>query len=1032
MAKIRNKVNTSGFTKFLDESSIVKTCIKSGINTKNDRKFKIDEYLSFSFFENTSVHSNTGFENDALPYDDNKTINFVQKNVIDTLNIEEKYITDNLYNSQNKILSSPNKFYGLSGSENQYSTRSLNTSSIHYDRMLKENYLETKTSNYRENDYIIDNNEDYDTITIDFDLNKSQNKDLYLSFSKKENTREVTFPGGKSYYTFNGNTAYFYNNDFIKNNFGPFDYVGNISDNYFNDAAGFIDRSPICFNSVTPHNSLLSVYENANNFEDIQWGGIPIDTFGFPFSKKFDAEPRHTIPASKYITRPFVIEKVKLNVKLSNWSVSKIQQQDPNGTYDEYYPCINFVNFFVMNQRNKVNKNSLDQTKSVSYKNTDSDPHQDLSVNLDNLHTTGDTIYTTNNKSSNNTFDQNQINNMEAGIFSDYIQHNRIPNIDQNIGASNSNKGQQKEIITTVTIANYSTADSNRNSHRINFQKINQISDVLINKSQIDLLDSANTAECIYENEDIEVTVPVKNFFENKLLPSFTNFNVFSKKTYDTKTNFEKRTYRSLPGETLSGNLFNSEITENNVKVYEKDYLEGKYILDPDDNLVFGVSLSTAFQTQELISTNQANVAQRFGEDLVKISCGDNQPIQVHLIGYYLEDKNKKTIKNKEVKSYKNSKRIGYDLQEIIDKLGSDLSYLEQNFYDRDFVGEASYNVNKGKFSNNNKTKLGNFFELPSYGLISVEKNKKYTNTLTDDYFTYENSNGGTEFYPAKQYFNKYSFGQIVDRLNHNRHYQYKKSKYYNIFKKFMKGFYLQKTPARVKGSVNLDFLGFHEYTGRNFLTEKIFTGQETFTWDLILGNSISVNLSILSIDITDEKDQKIKLIFRIPIFTGAANEKLIYSSVDSGGGGFNGVEKEYINNILHYKVNFENYYADSFINLNYNTSLSVANYDSNERILNVIKSLCESIKNHANNAFNQEKINIDCKINDNNQKEIIKLDFEITNRGKLNNASLKAGESGSNVTYETFAVEEGDLLNSYNTNSSASYSEENIIFKDK
>ena len=1011
MSKVRIKANTFGFTKFLDESAVIKTCIKSGVSTKCDAKFKIDDYLSFSFFENQIVHSRLGFDNKINAYNDNKTIFFIEKNVIDSLNIEEKYIENNNFNVQNKILNSPNTFYGLGGSENSYSTRLLNTSSIYYDRLLKENYLSTKESSYTENRDIISKDEKYDIISIKYDLGKSQNKDLYLSFSKGQTTREISFPDGESFYSFNGNTAYFYNNDFIKNGYGPHDYIGNISKNYFNNASTFINSAPVCFSSVTPYNALY-VYEGSSDFENIQWGGIPIDSFGFPYSSKFDAEPRHTIPASKYITKPFVIEKVKIRFKMSNWSVSKAL-----GDARDYFPCINFVNFFIMNQREKINKNSLVQNKTVSYKDISVDPHLDLNINLDGLHNPSDTLYTTNNKDQNSTFSEDQINNMEAGIFSDFIQSNKIPNIDDSFGSYNSNKSQQKEIITSITIANYASANGNPDNYKINVQKIRQISDLVIDKSQKPLEDASNSAECIYYDEDFEITAPVKNFYKNNFLPAFTNFNVFPKKEYSTKTNFEKRTFRSFPGENLSSNLVNQEKTDDGIMLYEKDYEEGTYILEPSDNLVLGVSLSTQFNTQEFISETDSAWAQRFGEDLVKISCDENSGIQLDLIGYYLENKNKKTIKNKEIKSYKNSKRKGYEQQENIDRTGSNLSYLEQNFYDRDFAGKVSYNVNKNKYSNNNKTQLGNFFELPTYGLIptgqndfvNVFKNMKYDNTLTSEYSIFEKSNGEKVKHPIKQYFNKYSFGQIVDKLNFHRHYQYEKSNYYNIYKKFLKGYYIQKVPATISAKLKFDFSKINSFKGTNYLLSEIMSSP-----NIKSGESYAIDLSI-----KDNVFQEVKLHFSDLALQGTdEHEAQFYDS----------------ENKIYTCINYDLKEKFTLTNGFYLNDINISKRKFLEKIVNGINKINSQIQvSTAGTDPKDFKIAATASI----VLETLSTDYpeikiSLNNNGFLNNANISIEDINSGIIVENFAIEEGDLLNSYNTNSNSTYNNETIIFKDR
>lgn len=1056
MAKLRKKFNTKGFSYNVEnqEASPGDYLYKSGVLTKDFKKIKFDSELEFSFFKNDVIHSNKGFENKSIAYNDNHTILFEPKIVCPTIRLESKYVSNNSLTSvdfynKSLVLSTPNipNFYRHVNDNNEqvgiikFESIEVDQPSSIYDKMLKPNYSSSENNIFDENDNVltVENNdivthENYNTVTIDYNLHKSPRPDLYLSFSKGENTRQVDFPDGTSYFTFNGNTAYFYNDEYTTDSFGPFDYLGNVGSNYKSTISNFINNSPICFSSISTFDKSLifSNPENLNIKQDIidsQWASIPIDTFGFPYHKKYDAAPRHLIPASKYITKPFVIEKICLEFTMSNWSITQINPSS------EIMPCINFVNFFVLNQRGKINTQSLDDSRRVVYYDDDNEVLTSGVVN--NILDTGITTYSSNNRSSNGLYTEQEINDMaldgqvlgDSVHSSNYVKKDRILNVDDQ--ELLNTKSQQKDLITTISIANYSY-NTNPDEDLINVDKIKQVVDYFIDHSQKDKIGSASS-ECIYLDKNFKITSPVKHFYKNKNLPYFSNFKIYPEKPDSTRTNIDVNSRRSISGEGSSNkdtNVIVNDFYDNVVKINDVDFEESKYILHPSDNLVLGVSLSNGFY-----NSNDFNIVpgNSFGDDLVKISCSEDYPLKLHLIGYYLEDENKKVIVNKTTKQYKNTKRVGYYQNEVVDQIGSNYAYLDQNYYDRTTEGIQGQFITKEIKSSKNKTELGNKFEIPnlnaglytdaSFNAMSITYNNLSFKT---DYYKLLSSDSAV--YVLKHYFDKYKFGMFSNKLNHNRIHQFIDSKYKNIKKRFMKGFYKQKSPGTVKGKISLDFTGVHEYTGKNFLFEKIFSDIKSHTWSKDNGvTNITHELVALEAKFTDENNKKIKFIFQIPIFQGIEDEKLIYTL-----GGLGTPSSEYIDDVFVYTKTLDQFYSEVFFNLNYNTTIPVADYGQSNRILNIVNALvAEMVDGGFKPGFALAEINIIPTINQNSQKEFVDIDFEIANKGKINNASLQAGKAGANVSYENFKLEEGDLLNSYNTTSSALYSDSDIIFKD-
>lgn len=1045
MPKTRKTKKSIGFSKQINKTNHVLR-IKSGILSSNDVKVIQQDHLEFSFFDDELIHLDKEGSKKDYSYNDNRTILFNRKNVIPTLRLENNpYIYNNalasheVYNDQ-KVLATPNipSFYYQYGVSNDTEIGVLSddvtlmdqTSDI-YDRMLKEKYLKSETREFSEktnwtddldstideNEYsykkIISKDENYNTITIDYDLHKSPRPDLYLSFSKGENTRQVTFPDGTSYFTFNGNTAYFYNNDYTNSNFGPFDYLGNVSNYYNLNRENFL-KSRICFNSISTYPFAYPLTHPLT-----KWGGVPIDTFGFPYSSNFDAFPRHLIPAKNYITKPFVIEKVCLEFKMSNWSVI-------NDSLGDKMPCINFVNFFLLNQRGKINSNKLNTSRVVRGR----DETGEVNVTLNNILDTNPTLFTTNNKSSNGTYSAAEIMLMDAGVTLS-VKEDKIPGVDDQI--EKNTKNQQRDMITTISVANYShNPDSETYTPNINKDKIKKIVDVFVDESNSSLRHSSSKSECIYYDRKFKITSPVKHFYKNKMLPFFSDFTIYPEKFDSSRTNLDVSSKRSLSGENLnnigSKSFFNGDFG-NSTQINEFDYKESKYILNPEDNLVLGVTLSDGFLNVDY-TPNQTFVQgpHAGAKDLVKISCSEDYPLKLHLIGYYLEDENKKVIVNKTTKQFKNTKRIGYYQNEVVDQIGSNLGYLEQNFYDRDVIARAGETITKKINSNKNKSRLGNKFELPN--LNQSEFNDTgftslllYYNGLSFKKDHYKLSESSTTVYLLKHYYNKYRFGMFFDKLNHNRIHQFIDAKYQNISKRFMKGFYKQKTLGTVSGKLIFDFSRLNEFKGNNFLKEKIMTSttgksaaQSALTFTIKDNQQNSVNFLFLTDSTIGQQNLAPQALSNSDIYLNLNNEDIVLSEIDS--------------NI-----------SNAFTKTN---NLYPANLETNKRaFVDAIVSAINAVDNKPQQEYDSSNltgITKDFKLKVTAEvvlstlsSDKVEVKITLNRKGSLGNpkAVLSSSDMNFGVSIEDFALEEGDLLNSYNITSNALYSDSDVAFKD-
>lgn len=1035
--KYRTKFSSTGFSISGEDSSGADILekrhrIKSGILTQSFDKTSKENFLSYSFFNDEVVHSNTQFNNKIDVFDDNKTIIFSSKSIIPTFGTESKYIShDSLtgitYYNKNRILSTPNvpPFYKINYSSNTLvdvlpdnSISNLNQTPNVYNRILKENYKETSLNSFREEGDLyktstIKGGENYNTIVIDYNFKKnSLNSDVWLSFSKNGNSQPISFPDGQSYNTFNGNTVYFYNQDYITNYFGPFDYLGNISDSYKTNVSSFVS-APICFNGFTlPYsNNIIAEKALARNYNA---SIIPIEDFGFPYSSKYKAQDRHIIKAADYITKPFVIEKVKIECIASNWSFTKTEQVGQ--VYDYQIPCINFVNFFILNQRGNLDTSSLKNSYYVK-DGLNNSTQINVDYNSDPVYTLNKTVVRGNGEP----YSIDEIDEMTTA-GNQYVDVGFNSDVDK----LNDKNVQQREIITTLTLANYGGHNGDSNNY-FDKEKVKGNVDLFKETSSVALYDPSNNDECIYTDEKIVLEGKVKNYNSNTKLPGFSSFNIYPKKSCATRTNLNTITEKSIPGEkssyTGSKQSFNDSIGKT-IEVLQEEAVETKYILNPEDCLTLGASLSHSFfNNDDLMSLFPSSSAQnRFGNDLFKISCSENYPFKVYLSGYYLEDENRKVITNKTNKNYKSSKKAGLYQQEIVDKAGSISSFATKNYYYRPSLNSVKFGTPltyEGNFFDSNKIKLksGNYFELPNYyrsklvepTLTNWENLFQNGLRLSDESYIYDD-NESIKF--IKHYYNKYSFGMPIDKLNHNKIYQ-TGVKYKNINKRFMAGFYKEKVPGEVKASITFDFSNIEEFKGKNFLLEKIFGEEAVFSWDDGTGTNtmISTTVNIIKFSITSYNNLKVNFIYQI------ADNKLAYSKGLKSG-------LKYENNKINYYVNFAPDFIDDFVNLNYNTTL---NTDFNSNIRRSIFIFIDQIVSGINSVPN---ISVNASYNDKESLDsLYKIDLEVSPKGVLGKSNLAFKISGPNIVYQNFSVGEGDIINSYNIHKNAYY--ENTLFSD-
>lgn len=104
-----------------------------------------------------------------------------------------------------------------------------------------------------------------------------------------------------------------------------------------------------------------------DEFDGIIWDqhGVPITTFGFPFHQKFHATSSNLVAMSDYISEPFLVEKIVLEISCAmklNKAISGPNRFNndttiaPDGTNSRILSTVDMSTFFILNQRRPVSR----------------------------------------------------------------------------------------------------------------------------------------------------------------------------------------------------------------------------------------------------------------------------------------------------------------------------------------------------------------------------------------------------------------------------------------------------------------------------------------------------------------------------------------------------------------------------------------------------------------------------------------------------------------------------------------------------
>ena len=702
----------------LNDGSFIK---KSGNLTRSLRNIINKETSYKSFFKDNFYHNRDGISLNALPYNDNNTVSFIEKSVNNTFPVEEKYKLNN------KILHTPNEF-------DTSNTISKIVTSKQYNMFLKENYVEEDASFFNDSSLINKNDLKDSKEEIRISLNFSE--PCRLSFNKDSNSSQTVSFNSESYNCLNSPVVYY---NFNQN---KWDYLGDVQKNYFESINDF-SSAPIAFNSISPVK---------NNKIKNQSVGYPINTFGFPFDDRFQGLNRHLLKVNKYIRKPFLLESIKIRFK----GTSRAETES-----NFSFHILNSLNFFIINQRKNLNENSF------------------TNLNLTN----GNYDYFTIGEG----YQQNS-NSLTYSVnnFPDYTDIDKTNTIGENytlLNSSNSsptyeeNSSSQRELISYLNIVNFSSGGLDESSINIDIDNIRKNAD-FIHEDLSQSNDSAIFANCNYSDKVIEVTGNIRTPIYHDKHESFSKFNIYPYSTYSNRTGTEYNTERSDRSDYSEkvNQLTSIDDSGTSLTISGDASKENKYLLLPTDEILIGFSFNPHMR---LSSTNKT------GKDIYILK--DN--IEVSLVGSYYQKESK--VKTNKITFKNNSfKKINhFESVNSTDSVSMNNIYLNKGAYYDTKVSKSFLLTNGQTFTFTiNNVNSGAFFESSNSLTIAA---KTFTNFKKVKDEKEENIDllpeGGKDY--TSQYLSYFKFGNISDRLNHNRYSVFKDLEtsitYYTVLKKF-------------------------------------------------------------------------------------------------------------------------------------------------------------------------------------------------------------------------------------------------------
>lgn len=781
------------------------TITKSGSITKVFRKVLNDNEDHFTFLPIDKFHyenKKSGFhEYSYFKFNDKNTVLFEDKSINNTFDIEPlQYTPYNKLHNQKAISESFPAWYDNTYNINKsYTSKSLSNWLHGYEHtsqvlQTQEPFNDTKEREITELSVDITGNPitngfaEFDRAVYDFkndryivteiqekEINVDFNKDYtYMSFNLNSDAsdtlnyannnkyRRVRYPStsnwnnqSNNFIAWNNNTLYLqYGSEFVY----PANEMYTIGDGIKNYTSGISDILSSCI-THNPYSYYETDLDGIKTLNHVKSLSNPISDFGFPFENKYRGENEVLVPMKNFIKSNFVIEKISVEFGIQNFAISN----------NENIPCINFLNFFILNQRGSIEKDNeivkeILQGVNVSNSSTSQDfnnivYYDDINDNVikfqevfrisddtsvSELNAQGISSHIKHKFIFESPYNDTDFDN--AGTLLDTtVFDNKTNKIHEKITTDKFNDYPSREIITSIKIVNIGKKIKQQIENNESFKYFNTLDSadaIVYSDSIFDSLTSwdNNTVYDILINDDfqkIKVESNLKAYKENKFLKRFSNLNVYPKQR-NYRNNMLIRSDKSynFSLERIQNNNFYADqhgsfqpldfVGGKTVDIYADNQIDSPYIVSPDDNLIFGFNFAPNMQLSNesdlAVESNYMKYSDLTGRDVIVL---DLRNLKVKLKGHYVANKESYEPKETLLASNKYIKKINEHASNVTDQSGFPLQYmLKGNYFNRYTSNEDLY---PNRFSKGTETFIN---------LISIPQNsKEYPWGLKDNAF---------------------------------------------------------------------------------------------------------------------------------------------------------------------------------------------------------------------------------------------------------------------------------------------------------
>ena len=457
-------------------------------------------------------------------------------------------------------------------------------------------------------------------------INENTANDNYIK-EVKSDSGNINLSADWSFLALNNNTVYLDKNTI--NTKDKFYCLHDPKINYFSSNAIFNSYSPITNNPFTKYSddiigaALDSSNPNTGSSKamySLNSISNPITEFGFPFDKKYKGNNEVTVSLSDYISEDFILEKVYAEFDIKNFAISN----------EEFTPCINFLNFFIINQRKFVD---TDNPTYYSSFYSDNDINKQKRWHNGSLSTITSIKYFDNDAGVGN-YKLTRVSSPEPFQESQFNSGRIIPPLYSWINdkftyvtsESSFNEHCHRELVTNIKIANVGNIISEDAVSSKNYFMTLDGADAVI-KSDVKNIDLTSwEGQNVYDNiitdwKTVKITSKVKNYNKNKQLKKFSEFEIYPNQS-NKRSGVDIRSEKSIESE-FEINKASGSPDDNGVNFDRGsiNYVENPYIVKPTDELIFGFNFapSMLLSDEDPVSNTNNKYINLTGRDVISL-----------------------------------------------------------------------------------------------------------------------------------------------------------------------------------------------------------------------------------------------------------------------------------------------------------------------------------------------------------------------------------------------------------------------------